>query len=263
MTGCVCHSKTDINDFDCIVTKSEKLADRIAWLSVQCPELAKKSKPGQSVMIFTSDTNDPLLGRPFSIADADLGTGEISVCYMVLGRGTDMMTKIKIGSEVKIRGLLGIPFPKLSGHVYLTAGGAGAAIFLRFARIFKTNVAGYYVGLPGAGYEKYAEKLRTIVPDVHIFADDSTFGEGNSMFQVLPENLNDDDYVLTCGPEGFINAIKQKYSHQLDRVYLTFDRHMACGYGGCMGCVVKTKNGLRRLCVDQSLFRADEVLTDD
>ena len=38
---------------------------------------------------------------------------------------------------------------------------------------------------------------------------------------------------------------------------------MACGYGGCMGCVVKTARGLKRVCADQSLFRADEVDLND
>ena len=38
---------------------------------------------------------------------------------------------------------------------------------------------------------------------------------------------------------------------------------MACGYGGCMGCAVETKSGLKRLCVDQSLFRSDEVVKDE
>jgi len=38
---------------------------------------------------------------------------------------------------------------------------------------------------------------------------------------------------------------------------------MACGYGGCMGCVVETSGGLKRICADQSLFRADEVTEDE
>jgi len=262
MTECTCHSKPSVNDYNCIVTKSEKLSAKIAWLSVKCPVLAQTSQPGQSVMIFPSESSDPLLARPFAIADADTETGEISVCYMVLGKGTDMMTKLSPGARVKVRGLIGIPFPKLKGRVYLAAGGAGAATFLRYASYSKNDVAGYYVGIPGAGYEHFAEKLSTVAPSAHIFTDDGSFGEGKSMFEVLPDKLGDNEYVFSCGPDGFIDAIKQKYSKQLDRVYLTYDKHMACGYGGCMGCVVKTKQGLKRLCVDQSLFRSNEMLNN-
>ena len=30
-----------------------------------------------------------------------------------------------------------------------------------------------------------------------------------------------------------------------------------------MGCTIETKDGMKRLCVDQSLFRADEVNPDE
>jgi dihydroorotate dehydrogenase electron transfer subunit len=40
---------------------------------------------------------------------------------------------------------------------------------------------------------------------------------------------------------------------------LSLEAPMACGYGACLGCVVQTRAGYRRVCRDGPIFRADEV----
>ena len=35
---------------------------------------------------------------------------------------------------------------------------------------------------------------------------------------------------------------------------------MGCGFGACMGCTVKTKNGLKRICKDGPVLSSEEVL---
>ena len=34
---------------------------------------------------------------------------------------------------------------------------------------------------------------------------------------------------------------------------------MACGFGACFGCVVRTNDGYRRLCVDGPIVRAADL----
>jgi NAD(P)H-flavin reductase len=40
---------------------------------------------------------------------------------------------------------------------------------------------------------------------------------------------------------------------------LALEAGMACGYGACFGCVVPTRDGYRRLCVDGPVLEAAEV----
>ena len=40
---------------------------------------------------------------------------------------------------------------------------------------------------------------------------------------------------------------------------LAMESGMACGFGACMGCVVQTKNGYVRLCVDGPVLDADRL----
>ena len=257
-----CHANK-IDDFKCIVASSEALSERIGWLTVRCRELAERVLPGTSVMVFPSESNDPLLGRPFAVADVDLGRGELSVCYMVIGRGTEMMLRMSPGMEVRLRGPFGIPLPTAGGKVNIAAGGAGIATFLYFAKKHPEKIADIFLGIPGCGYEKYAERVSELLPKVRIFTDDGSFGEGESMFKVLSKGLGEGERIWSCGPPGFLKALRRYYADQPDKLYFSLDKRMACGYGGCMGCVVETVNGLKRLCADQSLFRADEVAEDE
>ena len=254
-----CSHTNKIEDFKCIVVSSEALSDKIGWLTVKCRELAERILPGTCVMVFPSASNDPLLGRPFAVADVDVIKGELSVCYMVIGRGTEMMLRMSPGSEVRLRGPFGVPLPSVDGKINIAAGGAGIATFLYFVKKYPEKTADIFLGIPGCGYEKYADRISELIPNVRIFTDDGTFGEGNSMFKVLPKGLGESERIWSCGPPGFLKALKKYYEDEPDKLYFSLDKRMACGYGGCMGCVVETVNGQKRLCADQSLFRADEV----
>lgn len=262
MSACKCNAN-EIKDYSARVVKNKKLADRVFWMTLEAPELAANAEPGLSVMVYPSET-DPMLGRPFAIADADAGYGEISVCYMVLGRGTEMMSRAAEGQTLRLRGFLGVPLPLPhgEGRVMLAAGGAGVGALL-YAKKKLGERASIYLGVPGRGYKKMAEHITGMYPDSHIFADDGTFGDGDSMFKVIPQEPDEAAQVWCCGPEGFVKAMKAHLAQSPEKLYFMLDKRMACGYGGCMGCVIETKNGLKRVCVDQSLFRADEVDIDD
>ena len=262
MRDCSCRKNT-IGDYQCEVALSERLSERILWLTMKCSELAENARPGNGVMVFPSNCAEPFLGRPFGVADADKKNGTVSVCYMLYGRGTGLMSEFKSGSTVRVRGFFGTPLHEPDGKVYLTGGGVGIAIFLLYNKMFPGRVAGLYLGIPGNGCERYAEKILLILPNAKIFTDDGSFGEGDSMFKVLPKELGAGDEVWSCGPSGFLRAMRKHYANGLDKLYLSLDKRMACGYGGCMGCVIETKDGPKRICVDQSLFRADEVSEND
>lgn len=262
MSGCGCN-KNKLNDYVCPITKIDALADSIFWLTVRCPELAESALPGNAVMVYPTSGLEPLLGRPFAVADADKERGEISVCFMLWGKGTKMLSGVHVGDTVRVRGVLGVPFDADGAKVHFAGGGAGVALFLYMCKLHPEHKAGLYLGVPGRGYERYVEKVLSVVPDAHIFADDGSFGDGSSMFDVIPKEPPEGEEIWTCGPPDFLAAMKLHCAARPDRLFFVLDRHMACGYGGCMGCTVKTVNGLKRLCTDQSKFRADEVIEDE
>ncbi|MFN3740970.1 MAG: dihydroorotate dehydrogenase, partial [Thermodesulfovibrionales bacterium] len=44
------------------------------------------------------------------------------------------------------------------------------------------------------------------------------------------------------------------------KAYLSLEERMACGMGVCLGCVVKTKEGYKRVCKEGPVFREGEIL---
>ena len=261
MTNCSCNVQ-EVNDYILPVVKNKKLSGRLFWMTFAAPELARRARAGHSVMVFPNEGTDPLLGRPFAVADADKERGEFSVCFVLFGRGTEMMSRAPAGTKLRVRGFLGRPCPETGDELILAGGGVGAAALMMKKRERRER-SSLYIGMPGRGYEGYAEEILSIHPDARIFTDDGSFGEGDSMFKALPRPLGEGMQVWSCGPEGFLEAMRRYYEDTPRRLYYLLDKRMACGYGGCMGCVIETADGPKRVCVDQSIFRADEVNLHD
>jgi len=38
------------------------------------------------------------------------------------------------------------------------------------------------------------------------------------------------------------------------------ERHFACGIGICLGCVIETKQGQKRVCKDGPVFKTEEII---
>jgi len=41
---------------------------------------------------------------------------------------------------------------------------------------------------------------------------------------------------------------------------LSLEEHMACGIGACLGCVVNTQDGMKRVCKEGPVFEAEEII---
>jgi dihydroorotate dehydrogenase electron transfer subunit len=46
-------------------------------------------------------------------------------------------------------------------------------------------------------------------------------------------------------------------------VQVSLEVTMGCGIGGCFGCSVKTKQGMKRVCLDGPVFNLDEVILEE
>jgi dihydroorotate dehydrogenase electron transfer subunit len=42
--------------------------------------------------------------------------------------------------------------------------------------------------------------------------------------------------------------------------YIAMEQHMACGIGTCLGCVVKTGSGYKRVCKEGPVFPIGDIL---
>ena len=69
------------------------------------------------------------------------------------------------------------------------------------------------------------------------------------------------DVVITCGPEVMMRKVAAMCAEKDVTCYCSLEHRMACGIGACLGCSIRTTEGMKRVCKDGPVFRADEIFS--
>ena len=91
--------------------------------------------------------------------------------------------------------------------------------------------------------------------------DDGSAGRQALVTNLLREHLDGDPAatVYACGPPPMLEAVRLACAQNRVPAQLALESGMACGFGACFGCVVPTKGGYVRLCVDGPVVDAEEL----
>lgn len=247
-----------MRDYICTVLENRPLSGELYVLKLHSPELARQVKAGQFVMLKVSQSLEPLGRRAFAVADT--GEGVLLLFYQVVGKGTLLLSKLREGDPLYTLGPLGKGlFPK-EGQKHLLLGGgiglAGLTLLGKELRAEGKKVVFVYGGRSkeylGMEYWLKEEGFEYL-----LYTEDGSRGRGG----LLTEALRDFDtswVVHACGPKGMLRALKSlKTGH---RMFFSLESRMACGWGVCLGCVVQTTHGYKRVCYEGPVLPAEEVL---
>ncbi len=218
--------------------------------------LMKVKKENQAAMgqfyMLRAWNEYPVLSRPISVFDADPET--VSFLYKVVGKGTEIFTKLKAGDEITLDGPHGNGFPEVKGKIALVGGGVGIAPLYLTAKTLKKldpdTKVDIYLGFSGQPiltdrYEAVADQVKV---NVGGFVTDD----------IDPREY---DFILTCGPEIMMKVLYRKCRDLKAKapVYVSMENRMACGIGACLVCTCKTSKGNRRACKDGPVMLGNEV----
>lgn len=110
------------------VVSQKQIATNIFELTLH-GELVQEMTPGQFVHVKVSDSLEPLLRRPISIANIDKDNNEFTMIYRAEGRGTKVLATNREGQQVNVLGPIGNGFPvdavQEGGTALLVGGGIG------------------------------------------------------------------------------------------------------------------------------------------
>jgi dihydroorotate dehydrogenase electron transfer subunit len=117
--------------------------------------------------------------------------------------------------------------------------------------------AGRVVALLGFRDAAHAEGA-SLLADARVATDDGSVGHAGPVTDLLLAELGTDPHVevYACGPPGMLEAVREICVERGVPAQLALESGMACGYGACFGCVVPTKAGYVRLCVDGPVLEA-------
>jgi dihydroorotate dehydrogenase electron transfer subunit len=266
------------------VESNDVLARDTYRLRLGAPGLSRAIRPGQFVMVRLTASTDPLLGRPFALYDTvvnnDSQVTGLDVVYLVVGKQTALLAKLRAGDQVDIWGPLGNGLPELNGldHVALVAGGIGQTPFLAYARelLGQRGYAGrparrmarqvsLFYGVRTADLAAGLQDFRDAGAIVHLASDDGSLGYHGFVTQLL-EKQSPPQHLVGCGPEAMMKALAGLARRWSVPCHVSLETPMACGIGVCFSCVAPIRAGdgwdYRRACVDGPVFDSTSLAWD-
>lgn len=271
-----------------------EVAPRHFVMTLHAPPIAASAQPGQFVQVRGLDWIDPLLPRPFSVMRAHRDTGDFEILYRVVGQGTSLMTGWQVGESVQVLGPLGKPFQVLLyGARIFIGGGVGIPPLLMLTetigRQSEAIPAGTVVlqGARTADYLLCVEDFQRTGVTLELATDDGSAGYHGLVTDLLPPHIlrlqarYGTVMVFTCGPMAMMRAVAAICRRMGVSCQVCLEAPMPCGFGVCMGCVVKVRGSwsvgqgterlrgwtmerpYKRVCSDGPVFDADEVAWDE
>lgn len=236
-----------------IVDKNERIADDVLEMKLS-GNTSSFTNPGQFVNIKVDGF---YLRRPISVCDYD--DESIAIIYKIVGKGTEVMSRIEKGSTLDLLVGLGNGFDtsKSGEKPLLIGGGMGVAPMYNLCKKLVTEGKKPIVisGFNSAKDVYYEDEFIATGAEVYIATADGTQGIKGFVTDVMKDM--DYTYFYTCGPMPMFKAVEAiaNTSGQY-----SFEERMGCGFGACMGCSCKTKYGNKRICKDGPVLEREEII---
>jgi dihydroorotate dehydrogenase electron transfer subunit len=239
-------------------------------------------RPGQFYMLaaparWGGADGRPYLPRAFSYARARPAAGALQLEFVLeaVGPGTRVLAELREGELITLVGPLGVGFrpPADGGRALLVGGGIGVAPLICLWEELGggANGPGAHVTAPSAPPEvllgfrtaAHAEAAALLGPDAALATDDGSRGRRALVTDLLRERLDGGPptTVYACGPPPMLESVRALCAARGVPAQLALESGMACGFGACFGCVVPTRDGLVRLCVEGPVLPAERLET--
>lgn len=248
------------------ITKKEYLSKTSVLMNVKAPLVAAKAEAGQFI-ILRSDRDGERL--PFTIADSDRETGEISIVFQAEGSSTKKLALFEKGDMLEdFVGPLGRP-AQLSGlnKVLVVCGGTGVAnAYPITKKLFETGcttdaVLGFKTRDRVMLDKHYSEITRNVV----VMTEDGSFSQKGRVTDGLEQTLKQENYdrVFVMGPLSMMRDVCQITKKLGIPTTAGMSTIMLDGTGICGGCRLTVNGETKFACIDGPDFDGHAVDFDE
>ncbi len=262
-----------------IVLKNARIKSFYFILWIHCPSIANRVKPGQFVMLKVSDDRIPLLRRPFSVYRSypndhpeKKERGCLVIVYKTVGKGTQKMTALEKGQKVGLIGPLGNgftlpPLPSSQTNI-LIGGGMGIISLFSLTETLGGRNLTVLIGGKTRSDILCVNDFKKLGSKVLVATEDGSLGTRGTvvdLFLSQKKNLKKSQKypIYTCGPVAMLRALAKTTTSKNLTCQASLEARMACGFGACWGCVVKTNHPqtpYQRVCKDGPVFRLEDIV---
>lgn len=251
--------------------KKEQLKPGIFKFSVKAPNIVEKSKPGNFIEVRVTNQTEPFLRRPFGIYNLDRENGILEFIIQVKGKGTEILSKKEVGTQIDIIGPLGYGTFKYENYenIAILGGGIGVFPLYELAKCAKKDNkhVNSYLGFRSENFVVLEEKFKEISDKLILTTDDGSYAEKGFAINYLEKDIETGniDSIYACGPLPMLKAVQKLAIEKNIPCQVSLEEKMACGLGVCLGCAVKTAKSSKEapeywhVCKAGPVFNAKDV----
>ena len=232
-----------------VIQSNEQIAQGVYRMTISGAPLGRA---GQFYLLRVPGALDPLLGRPISIFESDAESGETTFVYQMVGRGTAQFAALLPEQVIDAQGPYGNGFPLEPGRAVVIGGGIGTAPLHQLVKELRLSDSDRQIDV----YLGFREEAYCVA-DFERYASSVSVNLGGIVTRDVDFSQNAVYYA--CGPAPMLRAAAQLAQEQNARLYVSLEKHMACGVGACLGCTCQTESGAKRICKDGPVFDYREV----
>jgi ferredoxin/flavodoxin---NADP+ reductase len=245
------------------VVQNQKLNSVTKKLDIYAPDIAKKAKPGQFVIIKAHANSERI---PLTLSNWNKEKGTITVIFQEIGYSTTELGALKEGEKIQnLAGPLGNPSEiKNYGNAVVVCGGLGTAVAYPVALALK-ETGNRVTSIMGARNQELfilEKEIEAISDEVFYTTDDGTKGHKGFVSDVLKNmivNKEKIDIVFAIGPPIMMMVVADVTRPFGIKTIASLNPIMVDGMGMCGACRVTIDNQTKFACVDGPEFDAHKV----
>jgi NAD(P)H-flavin reductase len=245
------------------ILAKEILSPVIDYIRIEAPEIAKKAKAGQFVVIRVDEKGERI---PLTMADWDTKEGSITLVSQQIGTSTYKLNSFNVGDQIlNLVGPLGLASEVENfGTVICVGGGVGVAPVYPIARALK-QAGNKVISIMGSRNKEllfWEDRLKSVSDELIVTTDDGSYARKGLVTEPLKEILERNKEVkrvIAIGP-----AIMMKFCSLTTKPFgvktiVSLNAIMVDGTGMCGCCRVSVGDVTKFVCVDGPEFDAHKV----
>ena len=241
----------------------EDLAPVTKLFDVSAPEIARKAKAGQFVIIRLCETGERI---PLTIADYSREKGTLTLIFQEVGKSTRQLGTMGVGDRLcSITGPLGRASEiEKYGTVMCVGGGVGIAPVYPIARDLKEagNKVISVIGARNKDLLFWEDKMRAVSDELIVCTDDGSYARKALVTEPVKEILEarkDVKMIWAIGPAIMMKFVSLTTKPFGVKTIVSLNSIMVDGTGMCGACRVEIAGTTKFVCVDGPEFDAHEV----
>jgi ferredoxin--NADP+ reductase len=245
------------------ILRRERLVPNIHLLEVHAPEVARKCRPGQFVIVMPDERGERI---PLTIADWDAKRGSVTSVFMLVGTSTQKLSLLKAGGELPVYvGPLGRPSEIQNFGTVVCAGGCfGIAAIYPIARALKQagNRVLTLIDVKASYLFYWEDKLRKVSDEIFVSARDKRYDSKEYIPFKLDALLKEEKKVarvVAIGCTYLMFRCAEATRAAAVKTMVSLNPIMVDGTGMCGACRVTAGGRTQFACVDGPDFDGHAV----